>query len=249
MRRTRLAAQGRGFGGLLVGAVCVASALQEKLTALRLVPGHLPSWMSTHHHKMRAPATMRLAALALCVGAASAQQQTGWQLSAPRAGGPLFVPGVPFQDALTAATVPVDGYESTREPVIAHPAQDDAARAKLSALSGKPNILIFLMDDIGWGDLGAYGGGIAVGSPTPNLDRAARAGLLLTSTYAQPTCSPTRGSLLTGRLPMRHGLLRPPMSGETGGLQGEITVANLLSDAGYETASDVAVVCRTACWR
>ena len=177
-----------------------------------------------------------VAALVLCAAAASAQQSSGWQVSRPREGdGPLRVAGAPFQDSLTANTTPVAGYEATREAVIAHAAQNEAARAKLAALGGKPNILVFLLDDVGWGDLGAYGGGIAVGSPTPNMDRAARAGLLLTSTYAQPTCSPTRGSLLTGRLPMRHGLLRPPMAGEPGGLQGEITVANLLSDAGYVT--------------
>jgi hypothetical protein len=185
---------------------------------------------------------MRLAAatLALCaVAAAAQQQQPGWQLREPRAGEPLRVAGAPFHDSLTVAATPVVGYETTREPAILHSAQDEGVRAKLAALSGKkPNILIFLLDDVGWGDLGAYGGGIAVGSPTPNLDRAARAGLLLTSTYAQPTCSPTRGSLLTGRLPMRHGLLRPPMAGEAGGLQGEITVAKLLSDAGYATAGD-----------
>jgi len=180
---------------------------------------------------------LRAAALVLCIAAASAQQQQSrWQLLQPRAGEPLRVAGVPYLDTLPAVTTPVVGYENTREPVITHSGQDQAARAKLASLSGKPNVLVFLLDDVGWGDMGAFGGGVAVGSPTPNLDKAARAGLLLTSTYSQPTCSPTRASLLTGRLPMRHGLLRPPMAGEPGGLQGEITVANMLSDAGYTTA-------------
>lgn len=165
---------------------------------------------------------------------------SSWQLSEPRADGrPLHVDGTPFFDALTATTQPVAGYEGSREAVIAHPGQDSEAKEKLDALGGnkKPNILIFLMDDVGWGDLGAYGGGAAVGSPTPNLDKAVRGGLQLTSTYAQPTCSPTRGSLLTGRLPMRHGLLRPPMAGEKGGLEGEITIANVLQKAGYATSA------------
>ncbi|MBK9179806.1 MAG: sulfatase-like hydrolase/transferase [Acidimicrobiales bacterium] len=91
------------------------------------------------------------------------------------------------------------------------------------------------MDDVGWGDFGCYGGGVAVGAPTPNIDKLARRGLLLTSCYSEPSCSPSRATLLTGRLPMRHGLQRPPMYGEPGGLQGEITLAQLLSDAGYVT--------------
>jgi hypothetical protein len=192
--------------------------------------------LPTTHCAARASTTMvrLVAALLLCAAAAAA----GWQLSEPRAGEPLHVAGVPFFDALTAATAPVAGYEGTREAVITHAGQEAAARAKVdAALPGgaKPNILIFLLDDIGWGDLGAYGGGAAVGSPTPNMDAAARAGLLLTSAYSQPSCSPTRGSILTGRLPMRHGLLRPPMAGELGGLQGEVTMANVLSNAGYAT--------------
>ena len=91
------------------------------------------------------------------------------------------------------------------------------------------------MDDVGWGDFGCYGGGVAVGAPTPNIDKLARRGLLMTSCYSEPSCTPSRASLLTGRLPMRHGLHRPPMYGEPGGLQGEVTLAELLSDAGYVT--------------
>ena len=92
-----------------------------------------------------------------------------------------------------------------------------------------------LFDDVGWGDFGCYGGGVAVGAPTPNIDRLARRGMLLTSCYSEPSCTPSRASLMTGRLPMRHGLLRPPMYGQPGGLDGEVTLAQLLSDAGYVT--------------
>ena len=91
------------------------------------------------------------------------------------------------------------------------------------------------MDDVGWGDFGCYGGGVAVGAPTPNVDRLAREGLLLTSCYSEPSCTPTRASIMTGRLPMRHGLLVPPMYGMPGGLSGEVTLPQLLSDAGYVT--------------
>ncbi|MCU0267143.1 MAG: arylsulfatase [Acidimicrobiales bacterium] len=139
-------------------------------------------------------------------------------------------------DPIATPTVPVAEH---REPVFDHVEQNAAAAQRLAdhvARTGRrPNILVVLMDDVGWGDFGCYGGGIAVGAPTPNIDRLARNGLLLTSCYSEPTCSPSRATLLTGRYPMRHGLQRPPMYGEPGGLQGEVTVAELLSDAGYVT--------------
>lgn len=126
------------------------------------------------------------------------------------------------------------------EPGFVHEADREAADQKLAAYAAahngrRPNILVFLTDDVGWGDFGCYGGGIAVGAPTPNIDRLARQGLLLTSCYSEPSCTPSRASLMTGRLPMRHGLQRPPMYGEAGGLQGETTLAELLTEAGYVT--------------
>src|SRR6478736_5813948 len=125
------------------------------------------------------------------------------------------------------------------EPRFSLPDQEAAAAAKLAAYRGadgrQPNVLLILFDDVGWGDFGCYGGGVAVGAPTPNIDRLARRGKLLTSCYSEPSCTPSRASLMTGRLPMRHGLMRPPMYGERGGLQDEITIAQLLSDAGYVT--------------
>jgi arylsulfatase A-like enzyme len=125
-----------------------------------------------------------------------------------------------------------------REPRFVFTSQEQRARARLDAYEAggkRPNVLVILFDDVGWGDFGCYGGGIAVGAPTPNIDKLARRGLLLTSCYSEPSCTPSRASLMTGRLPMRHGLLRPPMYGERGGLKGETTVAQLLSDAGYVT--------------
>ena len=122
------------------------------------------------------------------------------------------------------------------EPRFVFADQETTAAAKLAARDGKrPNVVVVLFDDVGWGDFGCYGGGVAVGAPTPNIDRLAREGMLLTSCYSEPSCTPSRASLMTGRLPMRHGLMRPPMYGEPGGLQGEVTVAELLSNAGYVT--------------
>ncbi len=141
-----------------------------------------------------------------------------------------------WEDALTKETVVI---AENLEPVIPHPEHEAEATQKLAALEQKvgkkPNILLFIMDDVGWGDPGCYGGGEAVGAPTPNIDRLAREGLRLTSCYSQPSCSPTRATILTGRLPMRHGVLRPAAHDEPGGLEGEITLPALLSQAGYVT--------------
>jgi arylsulfatase len=125
------------------------------------------------------------------------------------------------------------------EPVIIHADQEQIARKKLADLEKKtgqkPNILVFLTDDCGWLDYGFNGGGVAVGNPTPNLDRFANQGLILTSAYSTPSCSPTRATIMTGQNPLHHGILRPPMYGEPGGLQGAATVASILKQLGYRT--------------
>lgn len=129
------------------------------------------------------------------------------------------------------------------EPAIPHPDQATEVKSKLAALQDKtgrpPNILLLVVDDLGWGDIGANGGGVVVGAPTPNIDRLASEGLRLTSTYAQSTCTPTRAAFMTGRFPARTGLTRPLMAGETPKIdpwQDEDTAAKLLSGAGYRTA-------------
>ncbi|MFC2149245.1 sulfatase-like hydrolase/transferase [Candidatus Auribacterota bacterium] len=125
------------------------------------------------------------------------------------------------------------------EPVIMHPEQDKQARQKLAALEKKtgkkPNILIFLLDDVGWMDPGFNGGGVSVGNPTPNMDRLAQQGVILTSAYSTPSSSPTRATIHTGQNPLHHGLLRPPMYGEAGGLDGAITFPSILQKLGYVT--------------
>lgn len=128
---------------------------------------------------------------------------------------------------------------SNMEPVIRHPKQDKMSREKLAALEKKtgkkPNIMIFLMDDVGWMDPGFNGGGTAVGNATPNMDRLAAEGLVLTSAYSTPSCTPTRATIHTGQNPLHHGLLRPPMYTEPGGLDGSITFPKLLQGLGYVT--------------
>jgi arylsulfatase len=137
---------------------------------------------------------------------------------------------------LDPVVTPTVQVHEDREPRFVFPEEEARVDAKLAARGGKrPNVLVVVFDDVGWGDFGCYGGGVAVGAPTPHLDRLARSGMLLTSCYSEPSCTPSRASLMTGRLPVRHGLLRPPMYGDPGGLHGEVTLAALLSDAGYVT--------------
>jgi len=99
----------------------------------------------------------------------------------------------------------------------------------LVAKQTKPNIILLMGDDHGWEEVG-YNGHTYV--KTPNLDEMATEGLRLDNFYAQPTCSPTRGSVLTGRHPNRYGIFRPGYSIRPQ----EITIAHLLKEAGYATA-------------
>ncbi|MEE2707251.1 MAG: arylsulfatase [Planctomycetota bacterium] len=128
------------------------------------------------------------------------------------------------------------------EPSIPRPGQDKAVRKKLAALKKKtgqrPNIVWIVVDDMGYGDPGCYGGGAAIGAATPNIDRLASEGLKLTSCYSQHTCTPTRSAILTGRLPFRTGLTRPILAGDKltkNPWEDELSLAKLLSDAGYHT--------------
>lgn len=129
------------------------------------------------------------------------------------------------------------------EPIIPRPEQEKIANKKLkdleSKIGQKPNILIFLVDDLGWGDIGVNGGGVAVGAPTPNVDKLAREGKRFTSFYSTPTCTSSRAMMVTGRQPIRSGLTRPLLSGDkvtTNPWDVEVTQAELLAPAGYKSA-------------
>jgi len=99
--------------------------------------------------------------------------------------------------------------------------------------SRRPNIVVVLLDNLGWGELGSYGGGALRGAPTPQLDALAGQGLRLTNFNVEASCTPTRSALLTGRFSVRSGTLR---SGASGLVNWEVTVAQLLKQKGYATA-------------
>lgn len=100
----------------------------------------------------------------------------------------------------------------------------------------KPNILFIVSDDTGYGDLGPYGGGAGRGMPTPNIDRMADEGMTFFSFYAQPSCTPGRAAMQTGRIPNRSGMTTVAFQGQGGGLPAaEWTLASVLKQGGYQT--------------
>jgi arylsulfatase A len=110
------------------------------------------------------------------------------------------------------------------------------AAAQIQTDRRAPNIVVIVVDDMGFGDLGCYG---SKQIRTPEIDRLAKEGVRLTDFYANSAlCSPTRAALLTGRYPQRAGFDWAIGYGERGrGLPGsEITVPRMLHEAGYRTA-------------
>lgn len=98
----------------------------------------------------------------------------------------------------------------------------------------KPNIIIFLTDDLGYGDLASYGNAEV---KTPNLDKFAREGVLMTDMHSAATvCSPSRASLLTGRNPYRSGFYSIAGFYGTTLSRDEITLPQLLKEIGYQTS-------------
>lgn len=100
-----------------------------------------------------------------------------------------------------------------------------------SSVAERPNILILLADDLGWNDVSYHGSQIR----TPNIDRIAQSGIELDRYYVQPTCSPTRAALMTGKLPMRLGLYRPiNKNGSHGVPLDEKLLPQYLAELGYQ---------------
>jgi arylsulfatase A len=101
----------------------------------------------------------------------------------------------------------------------------------------RPNIVLIITDDLGYGDLGSYG---APDVKTPNIDRLARQGVKLTDFYAAPQCTPTRAALITGRYQQRVRLERAlsttPAALELGLAVTGRSLPQLMKDAGYATA-------------
>ena len=109
------------------------------------------------------------------------------------------------------------------------------AAAPPSFAQTKPNVVLIVMDDVGYGDYGSYG---ATDIRTPNIDRLAKEGIRFTDFYAAPTCTPTRAALITGRYYQRTGLEAPLGAAPAGGRGLPATgnsLPQLMKNAGYAT--------------
>ena len=108
--------------------------------------------------------------------------------------------------------------------------------SSLAVADDRPNVVIVFMDNFGWGEPGFNGGGIIRGAATPRLDQVAAEGLRLTNFNVEVQCTPSRSALMTGRYAIRSGNGTVPMGqGAYGLVQWEVTMAEMLSDAGYAT--------------
>ena len=101
----------------------------------------------------------------------------------------------------------------------------------------KPNVVFILADNVGYGDLGPYGGGEHRGAPTPNIDQMAREGLRLTQFLVEPACTPSRAALMTGQYSIRSGLSLIAVEGSPNTLSAHaFTMGELFKGTGYATA-------------
>jgi len=119
---------------------------------------------------------------------------------------------------------------------------DDEIAARLAEIRQKnggkpPNIVYILLDDLGYGEIGTPGLTPSRGYSTPNIDALASAGLTLMRMYSEPSCTPTRVAMMTGRYPVRTGLTEAKATLAGDGLAAEeVTLAEVLQEAGYYTS-------------
>ncbi len=120
-------------------------------------------------------------------------------------------------------------------------AEDEALDATLAEFREKnggkpPNIFYILIDDIGFGDLGSRTLNMVRGYETPSINKIADEGMRLGRMYTEPSCTPTRVAFMTGRQPYRNGMGSTAVDISGFGLaEKEVTLAEILSDAGYNT--------------
>ena len=110
------------------------------------------------------------------------------------------------------------------------------APVAVSAAQKKSNIVLMVMDNLGWGEIGCYGGGILRGAETPRIDKLASEGIRFLNFNVETQCVPSRSALMTGRHPIRPGTSKVVWGMLYGMTQWERTMPELLSDAGYATA-------------
>ncbi|WP_423894533.1 arylsulfatase [Candidatus Pelagadaptatus aseana] len=108
--------------------------------------------------------------------------------------------------------------------------------ASLVQAKDKPNVVLMVMDNLGWGEIGTYGGGILRGAETPRLDELANEGMKLLNFNVEPQCTPSRAALMSGRHPIRSGTTKVVWGLPYGLVGWEVTMAELFKQEGYATA-------------
>lgn len=138
--------------------------------------------------------------------------------------------GLKRRDILLGGTSLVAGaaFASTVRP--------GPANAQSQPNQDRPNLVVMMCDNVGYGDLGAYGAGEIRGMPTPRIDQLASEGLRLTQFLVEPGCTPSRAAFMTGRQSVRCGLSSIIIGGTPNTLQAsEVTLGELFKSRGYAT--------------
>jgi arylsulfatase len=110
-----------------------------------------------------------------------------------------------------------------------------ATTGSIARAEDKPNVVLIVMDNLGWGEIGVYGGGILRGAETSRLDALAAEGMRLLNFNVETQCTPSRSALMTGRHPIRSGTTKVVWGQLYGMTQWEVTMAEMLSEHGYAT--------------
>lgn len=128
-------------------------------------------------------------------------------------------------------TLEIDLADSLEPPLLTQENREISDVVNIPA--SPPNIVIIMADDLGWNDVSYHGSEIQ----TPNIDKLASGAVVLDRFYTHPTCSPTRASLMTGKSPVRLGVIAPLAKINPTGLPiEEVTLADRLKEKGYQTA-------------
>ena len=143
--------------------------------------------------------------------------------------------------AILAAPMFLAGLAPAQESAPRMPDVKEPAKAAQDtrpiAADKKPNVVFILADNVGYGDLGSYGGGELRGAPTPRLDQLAREGLRFTQFLVEPACTPSRAALMTAEYSIRSGLSLIAVSGSPNTLSARaFTMAQMFKEVGYATA-------------
>jgi len=148
-----------------------------------------------------------------------------------------LAPGVTY---LSCVLILLSGYAQTQEsrpqmPDVEMPTETQ--KTTPIAAEKKPNVVFILADNVGYGDLGPYGGGELRGAPTPRIDQLAQEGLRLTQYLVEPACTPSRAALMTGQYSIRSGLSLIIVPGTASTLSAHaFTMGDMFKGAGYATA-------------